>query len=308
MSGAMKRITVIGCGLIGGSFALGLKQKGFTGEIVGYDRSDVLEVAKRRGAIDRGTVDLGQAVAQANLVYLATPVGVIIDLLPRVAELAGKGCIVTDSGSTKEKICEVAAEVMPADAHCVFVGGHPMTGKEHGGIENASADLFSGAEYVVVADGRTFTTETPFDSAQGGEEEEVVGITEFLGWLRKLGAEPVWMTAAEHDRAVAWLSHLPQLLSTALAATAVDELGDAKHALSLAGPGFRDMVRLGGSPYDLWRDIFLTNKENIAQALNRLERELAHLREKLNETELGDEFQQAQAAVARLNAGRPEDG
>ena len=303
-----KRIAIIGCGLIGGSFALGMKEHGFTGEIIGYDRPGVLQRAQEMGSIDRGTGNLGQAVAQADLVYLATPVNVIIDLLPRIAGLVRQGTLITDAGSTKVKICEVAVRTMTEGVY--FVGGHPMAGQEASGIENASADLFRGTKYLVVADGKAFTAETlrtqrETQELAGGKDETVV-VGEFLGWLCKLGAEPVWKTAAEHDRAVAWLSHLPQLLSTVLAATVADAQDADGLPVSLAGRGFRDMVRLASSPYEVWRDICLTNKENIAQALSRMEQELARLRENLSTGELEQVFEAGRKVVATLQA--EEDG
>lgn len=367
----MKRIAIIGCGLIGGSFALGLKQKGFPGEIIGCDHPDVLEAALRRGAIDRGTEDLGQAVSQAGLVYIATPVNVILNLLPHLATLARPGTLITDAGSTKVEICEMASGTMPEGV--VFLGGHPMAGQERGGIENASADLFRGAKYVVVSDGKNLTAETQraprktggetvdspvcsaqddindlrgeanelsrpvagatgtpsaevpplarhaggLDSRRGGEAgtgsnaaEKMIG--EFLDWVKKLGAEPVWMTAAEHDRAAAWMSHLPQLLSTALAATVAEAQDADGLPVSLAGRGFRDMVRLASSPYEVWRDICLTNKENIARSLSRMEQELARLRENLThstssgQATLEEVFEAGRKVVATLRA--EEDG
>ncbi|MFQ5778308.1 MAG: prephenate dehydrogenase/arogenate dehydrogenase family protein, partial [Terriglobia bacterium] len=110
---AFQRIAVLGCGLMGGSFALGLKQRGFAGEIVGWDREDTLQKAAQRGAIDRGTTELAEAVAAADLVYLATPVVLIMDLLPQVAQHARTGALLTDAGSTKVRICRLAGEVVP---------------------------------------------------------------------------------------------------------------------------------------------------------------------------------------------------
>lgn len=301
----MNQITIIGCGLIGASFALGLKEQGFPGEIVGYDRPEVLERARKMGAVDRGAGDLNEAVAQAGFVYLATPVSVILDLLPRVAEMVRPGTLITDTGSTKARICAQAAKSVPAGV--VFLGGHPMAGKMPGGIENAEAGLFRGAKYVLIGDGEKSTAETPFDFAQGRprtqRDAEADGtVAGFIEWVKKLGAEPVWLGAETHDWAAAWVSHMPQLVSTALAAATADVAGEQDTEglpVSLAGRGFRDMVRLGGSPYEVWRDICLTNKDNIAQALSRLEQELAHLRENISSKELAEEFEKAQNLVDR---------
>jgi prephenate dehydrogenase len=292
-----QRITILGCGLIGGSFALALKQAGFVGEIVGWGREAALERAQQRGAIDRGVVDLAQAVADADLVYLSTPVGAILELLPQVGQVAKAGALVTDAGSTKVAICAKAKEVLPKNV--TFLGGHPLTGKETSGIENADANLFVGAKYVVI---------------KGAEEaEEEFGsesVREFLDWLRRVGAEPVVLDAETHDRAVALTSHLPQLLSTALAAAVADETDQDELPVSLAAGGFRDMVRLASSPYEIWRDICATNSENISRALERLEHRLARLRARLQSPELAEEFEKAQqvCSLLKANDGRKNDG
>lgn len=270
-----QHIAIVGCGLIGGSFALGLKKKGFAGEIVGCDREEVLRTAKERGAIDRGTTDVAEAVAEADLVYLATLVVTILDLLPQVAQHARPGTLVTDAGSTKVRICRLARQVLPTQVH--FLGGHPMAGKEVSGIENAEAELFAGTKYVVIK-----------EAAEAPEAQE-----EFLELLRRLGAEPVEMDAETHDWAVAWVSQAPQLLSTALASAVWDETDDDSLPLALAGSGFRSMTRLAGSPYDLWRDICLTNSENLERALERVEQRLERLRERLRSKELAEEFEKA---------------
>ena len=288
-----QRITILGCGLIGGSFALALKQAGFAGEIVGWGREDALERARQRGAIDRGVVDLAQAVADADLVYLSTPVGAILDLLPQVGQAAKAGALVTDAGSTKVAICARAKEVLPKKV--TFLGGHPLTGKETSGIENADADLFVGAKYVVIK-----------ETKEAEEAEEEFGnesVREFLGWLRRVGAEPVVLDAETHDRAVAFTSHLPQLLSTALAGVVWDETDRDELPVLLAAGGFRDMVRLASSPYEIWRDICLTNTSEIARALNLLEQRLGQMRDQLKSKDLAQEFEKASELTKKLRHG-----
>jgi prephenate dehydrogenase len=294
---AYHRIAILGTGLIGGSFALGLKKRGYTGEIVGCDRAEVLEKAKARGAIERGTTEVAEAVGEADLIYLATPVVTILDLLPEVAKAAKPGVLVTDAGSTKVRICKLAEEVLPENV--AFLGGHPMAGREVGGIENADADLFVGAKYVVIEGNHVRDAE----AAEEGAEKE------FIRWIEKLGAEPVWLEAETHDWAVALVSHLPQLVSTALASAVWDETDEDGLPLSLAGAGFRDMARLAGSPYDVWRDICLTNSENLARGLERLEQRLGRMRERLRlpgqagSRELEEEFEKARQTYAMLRRG-----
>jgi len=299
---AFERIAVLGCGLIGGSFALGLKKYGFNGEIVGWDREEVLPRARERGAIDRGTADLKEAVGDTDLIYLATPVTLILELLPAVAQSAKPGALITDAGSTKVRICRLAQQVVPEGVH--FLGGHPGAGKEAGGIENASADLFAGAKYMLIKEAE--------EAGEAGEAGEVEGAgettKEFLEWLGNLGAEPVWLDAETHDWAMAMVSHLPQLLSTALAGMVWDETDEDGLPVSLAGAGFRDMTRLAASPYDIWRDICLTNSENLERALDRMSQALERVRTQLRSKELKEEFERAQRAVALLQSGARRSG
>ncbi|MFQ5663372.1 MAG: prephenate dehydrogenase [Terriglobia bacterium] len=318
-----QRIAILGCGLIGGSLGLGLKKNGFAGDIVGWERAEIVEKARRRGAIDQGTTELSDAVAEADLIYLATPVVLILELLPQVARHAKPGALVTDAGSTKLRICRLAREVLLKEVG--FLGGHPLAGKEVSGIENADSDLFVGAKYVVIGEAqeaqKTEEAKEKADPSQpslgsardklgmtnGGASEEAgekadsslsLGMTEtveeFLGWVRRLGAEPVEMDAETHDWALALVSHLPQLLSTALASAVWDETDEDGLPVALAAGGFRDMTRLAGSPYEMWRDICLTNSENLGRALGRLEQKLERLRTHLRSKELAEEFEKAQ--------------
>lgn len=293
-----ERISILGCGLIGGSFGLGLKRAAYQGEIVGWDRKETLEKAKQRGAIDRGTTELAEAMADADLVYLATPVVLILELLPQVGRHARPGALVTDSGSTKVRICRLAREVLPESL--LFLGGHPLTGKEMQGIENAEAALFEGAKYVIVREPRTADSSLrpPAASSLGMTEVE----QEFLGWIEKLGAEPLELDAETHDWALALVSHLPQLVSTALASAVWDETDEDGLPISLAASGFRDMTRLAGSPYDVWRDICLTNADNLGRALERLEHALERVRTSLRSKELAEEFEKAQQTFSALRA------
>lgn len=201
------------------------------------------------------------------------------------------------------RICRLAREAVPEGVY--FLGGHPMAGNERNGIENADAELFVGAKYAVVKNahhGDTGSTEKATD--RGAAEDE------FVGWIKRLGAEPVEMDAETHDWAAALVSHLPQLVSTALASTVWDETEEDGLPVSLASSGFRDMVRLAESPYEIWRDICLTNSENLGRALDRLEQTLERLRRNLRSKELAEEFAQAQrtCAMLRKTRGRESDG
>jgi prephenate dehydrogenase len=290
---SFERVAILGCGLIGGSFALGLKANGYSGEIIGWGRAETLEKAEQRGAIDRGTTELSEAVAEADLVYLATPVALIMELLPPVARSVKAGALITDAGSTKARICRLAREAVPQGV--LFLGGHPMAGKETRGIENADAALLAGSKYVV----------TP----ERAELMDAAPVKEFFAWVRRLGAEPMEMDAETHDWVAAMISHLPQLLSTALASAVWDETDDDGLPVSLAGIGFRDMTRLAASPYEMWRDICLTNSDNIGRALERLEQKLERLRMHLRSKELAEEFAKAQRTWGKVRetGGRRSD-
>jgi prephenate dehydrogenase len=271
------QITIVGTGLIGGSFALAARKAGFRGRIVGCDREEVLARAREMGAIDGGSSDPGEAVAGSDLVLLATPVGAILDFLKRVGPRLGPNVSVTDAGSTKAEIMTEARAVFGGNVAQRFLGGHPIAGKERSGIEEADADLFRGSVWLF----------TPAE----GQELSAGRVGEFVALVEFIGARAVEIDAERHDRLCAWTSHLPQMVSTALAAALEEEFGDDPELRAIGGRALREMTRIAASPYSMWRDIALTNSENIAEALQRLEQRLAHLRENLRTPELRAEFE-----------------
>ncbi|HEX9120839.1 MAG TPA: prephenate dehydrogenase [Terriglobales bacterium] len=275
----MRQLTIIGTGLIGGSFALALKQHGFLGRIIGCDRPSVLAEAKARAAIDAGFDDPAQACANSDVVVLATPVGAIMDLLERLGPVLPPDTLFTDVGSTKADVIARARDIFGDRVGERFLAGHPMAGKENGGIEQADANLFTGAVWLF--------TPLPGQDIRRGRPGECVQ------WIERIGARVLAMDADRHDRICAWISHLPQMLSTALAATLHDEFGNDPELEAIGGRALREMTRLAQSPYSMWRDIALTNTANIQEALLRLEQRLAHLRENLRSRELEAEFDTA---------------
>lgn len=274
----MKQITIVGTGLIGGSLALALKKDGFKGRIVGCDRASVLKRAKRMRAIDSGFEDPKQAAAGSHVVVLAMPVGAILDFIRSYGAALQADTLLTDVGSTKVEVVKCAQKVFGQDAGRRFLAGHPMAGKERGGIESADAELFCGAAWFV----------TPFARQQISRGRA----GEFLRWVRRCGARIAPLDAEAHDHLCARISHLPQMLSTALAAALLDEFGDGRR-LATGGRALREMTRIAASPYSMWRDIAHTNTKNIAAALLRLEQKLAYLRENLRGPELREEFKRA---------------
>jgi prephenate dehydrogenase len=276
---AIRQITIIGCGLIGGSLALALKKNGFRGEIVGCDSAAVLSRAKRIRAIDQGVADPIEASRGSDVVVLATPVGAIIELIERLATRLSSNTLLTDLGSTKAEIVSRAGRAFGKDAARRFLAGHPMAGKEHSGIAFADPDLFRGAVWFI----------TPLP----GQQSKAGIVAEYLRLVKKTGARIAMLDPAEHDQLCAWISHVPQMISTALAATLVEEYGDNAPLLESGGRALREMTRIAASPYSMWRDIAITNKKSIAEALLKLEQRLGHIRENLGTRGLEDEFEQA---------------
>jgi prephenate dehydrogenase len=270
-----RRVAVIGTGLIGGSFALALR-KHFSGiSIVGFDRKGPLDLALGRRVVDEASVDIAEAVRGADLVYIALPIGAVIESLPTIAAAAPPPALVTDACSTKAAICRIAGPEFKD--HAMFLGGHPLAGKEHSGIDQADADLFHDAPYALVRP----------------EEENDARVEEFTRLLSGFGARPVWCDPETHDWAVGIVSHLPQLVSVALAGVVQDETDETGLPLTLAGQGLQDVLRLAGSPYGIWRDILLTNSENVGRALDRLSQAIDNLRARLTSMELEQEFRTA---------------
>ena len=276
---AIRQITIIGTGLIGGSLALALRKKKFAGRIVGCDREGTLERARMRGAIDAGTVNPGDAVHGSQLVVLAAPVLAIVDLIERVGPVLPAKALLTDVGSTKAAVVERAMKVFGKNAGKRFLAGHPMAGKELSGVDYADANLFQNAVW--------FLSPLPGQNLNEGL------LAEFAGWIDAIGARIAVLPAEEHDRLCAWISHVPQMISTALAAALVEEFGSEAPLLPAGGRALQEMTRISASPYSMWRDVAISNKKNLEDALWKVEQRLAHIRENLATRQLAEEFERA---------------
>ena len=250
------RIAVLGLGLIGGSIALAARRRWPAVSVVAIDRMPVVDAAVRMKVADEG----GESPAlarDADLVILAAPVLQNVTALASIAEHVRHDTVVTDVGSTK-RVMEEAVESLPARLQ--FVGGHPLAGAAVSGVEAARPDLFDDRPWILTGTSRASAA-------------TVEALTRFISGLR---AVPQYMEAAEHDRLLAYLSHLPQLAVSALMHVVGDRTGE--EGLALAGRGLRDTTRLATSPGPTWRDIVATNGDNIACAIDDLIAALQQLR------------------------------
>ena len=245
----MQTVGIVGVGLIGGSFGLALRKAGFNGAILGVSSERSVAEGMACGAIDRGA-SLQDAAANCDLLFLSQPISQILETLRTLGPLTRPGTLITDAGSTKRMIVEEANRWLPPGA---FLGGHPMAGKELRGAAAADGHLFRGRPWVLTTD-----LDHPIRH-----------------WIRAFGAREIILDPGEHDRLVAWSSHLPQLASTALASL-LDE--QARSAAMVAGPGLLDVTRLAMSSFDLWRDILETNRAEITLALDAYIAKLRALR------------------------------
>jgi len=287
---SIRQITIIGTGLIGGSFALALRKNKFKGRIVGCDREPALKRAKTGGVIDDGFVKPAEAVRGSQLVMLATPVLAIVDLIGQLGTVLPADALLTDVGSTKTAVTEQALSMFGKNAGKRFLGGHPMAGKEQSGVEFADADLFQNAVW--------FLTPVSGQNLQKGL------FAEFAGWIDQIGAQVAMLPPDEHDRLCAWISQVPQMISTALAAALVEEFGEEAPLLSTGGRALREMTRIAASPYSMWRDIAITNKKNLEDALLKVEQRLAHIRENLATRQLAEEFELAHGLKKSAGSGK----
>jgi prephenate dehydrogenase len=278
----IERILIVGTGLLGASTGLALRAHGFAGEVAGWDRDAAsLETALRLGALTSTTQEPMHAAKEADLILLAVPVLAIMDWMRRLADVLGPHQLVTDVGSTKQQITETASQHYNRPGRAAFLPGHPMAGKEVSGAEHAEAQLFSGAVWL-------FTPAVPFMPETGATPT-----FEFRTLVEGFGCRTLEMDAGRHDELLAWVSHLPQFLATALSALLEDKFGGDSELRAIGGRALREMTRLGSSPYSMWRDVALTNARHVEETLRALEQRLAHLRENLDGPGLREEFEHA---------------
>jgi prephenate dehydrogenase len=254
------KIGIVGLGLIGGSIALAARQLWPTGLVVAVDVKDTLEKAMVLHAIDVAADD-PVVLADVDLVILAAPVRQNLDLLAGLPQHVQRSAIVTDTGSTKREIVEAGRRLPP---NLTFVGGHPLGGAARSGIEHARPDLFVGRPWLF----------TPGTDGAGGAVEKL------FEFATALGAKPRLLSAREHDHLLAYISHLPQLVSSALMHLVGDAVG--RDGLGLTGRGLQDVTRLASSPAGIWKDVCASNADELGPALDALIKILAELRADLS--------------------------
>ncbi|MBS4022177.1 MAG: prephenate dehydrogenase [Dethiobacter sp.] len=258
MTALIRRAAIIGVGMVGGSLGRALLTRGLADEVIGIDEvPEVLKTAVSLGAVSRGATSLAAGIDGADLIIMAAPVGSVLSLLPQLAGLIKKPVLVSDVCSTKKQVSDRAREVLPAGV--TFIGGHPMAGSEKGGVGALDEYLFENALYVLTAD----------ESTDGSALEIMLQL------VKGVGAVPFVLDAARHDLLTAAISHLPHMAATALVSTVAAHKEYKNELLALAAGGFRDTTRVAmGSP-QMWKDICLSNEDNI---INLLENYIAELR------------------------------
>lgn len=269
-----EQLGLIGCGLMGGSFALALKRAGLVKRVVGYSKSpSTTERARQMGVIDVEAPSALLAVSGADIVLLAVPVSATEASFKAIRHLVSPNTLIMDVGSTKRDVVDAARRVLRDHVGC-FVPAHPITGKEVSGVEHADADLYTGKQVILTPIERTFTVQL----------QKAVDV-----WTA-LGCNVVKMSPQAHDAAYAAVSHLPHLIAFALI-NSISGQAQGKEFLSLAGPGFRDFTRIAASDPKMWRDILIANREELLEQ-SRIFQESLHAFEKLIAKADGDALEE----------------
>ncbi len=265
-----EQLGLIGCGLMGGSFALALKRAGLVKRVVGYSKSpSTTERARQLGVIDVEAPSALLAVSGADIVLLAVPVSATEATFKAIRHLVGPGTLLMDVGSTKRDVVDAARRVLRENVG-VFVPCHPIAGKELSGVEHADAELYAGRQVIL----------TPIERTMTAQLQKAVDV-----WTA-IGCHVVKMSPQAHDAAYAAVSHLPHLIAFALI-NAITGQEHGKDYMALAGPGFRDFSRIAASDPGMWRDVLIANREELI-AQSRVFRQQLHAFEKLISASDGD--------------------
>ena len=274
-----KTIAIYSVGLLGGSIAAALRRSGFDGKIIGLSSPASLNTAEELDLIDEGYPysELQRVIAKTDLLMLCSPVLAIIKTIEALGKMdLPPGLVITDIGSTKKIITEAAQKYLPESTR--FIGGHPMAGSEKSGPSSSDPYLFQNAVYVL--------TQT-----EAKHNETACGLAEFL--QNFLGCRTVLMDPAKHDSIVAAISHLPHILAAALVLNAFQQEKQTAGTLSLAAGGFRDMTRIASANYEIWHDIFVTNKDAVISQIDSFLDTLTRMRASLVNDALKEDFEEA---------------
>jgi cyclohexadieny/prephenate dehydrogenase len=254
----LRKLSILGPGLLGGSIGLAARQRKVAKRVaIWARRPEAADQAYQLGAADEATNDLAKVVADAELVVLATPLGVMRALVDQMRPALPDGCVVTDVGSVKYPIVNELSDALAGKAR--FVGSHPMAGSEQSGIEAARRDLFENAVCIV----------TP------REDTDKAALEVVYEFWKALGCSVKTLAPLEHDEIVARISHLPHLVAAAVVNVVCN---DGAHPLNFVGPGFKDFTRIAGGPFEMWTEICLDNRKEIGRALDTLIEELGKVR------------------------------
>ena len=277
----MKKVAIIGVGLIGGSLGLALKKRTLAEEVIGIGhRQESLDKALRVGAVDRITLKLEEGVEEADLAVIATPVGLIPGMVRRISPALPPGAMITDVGSTKGNIVREIDGIIPEGIS--FVGGHPLAGSEKRGVEEARSDLFEKSVCVL----------TPGEKTPSRSLETIKSL-----WDR-VGAKILVMKPEDHDFLIAATSHLPHLIAAALVNLVNDLKEEDKRTISLIAGGFRDTTRIAASSPELWRDICLSNRNNLTVMIDKFKGLLEEAKEHISREDgsfIKEDFARAKA-------------
>lgn len=266
----LNKLVIIGVGLIGGSFALALRKAGLFEHIVGIGRSQQnMQCAVDRGVIDEIATDITSALHNADLVFLAMPVGQTAHIMAQIAPHLQANTIITDAGSTKQDVIAAARHHLPIQNRHHFVPGHPIAGTEQSGAQAAQADLYRNKHVIL-----TPLPETSIDAIER--------VTQL--W-QACGARVSLMPADEHDQVLAATSHLPHILAFTMMNHLHHSTGPLENLLRFAGSGLRDFTRIASSSPEMWRDICLANREALLEQIDAYQNELKLLQEMLKNNE-----------------------
>lgn len=281
------RMVVVGVGLIGGSLAMISMRKGLVKEIIGVGRGAAnLKEAVKLNIIDSFTFDISEAVKGADLIVLATPVGSFEWLVKQMRHGLNKGAIITDAGSVKGRMVSRIERLLPRGTY--FVAGHPIAGKEKTGVKAASQTLFEGTKCIL----------TPTKKTDASALKKIKAL-----W-KAVGAEVVLMDPMLHDKVLGAVSHLPHAAAYSIVNTVAEIKKDGNNFIAFSGAGFKDFTRIAASSPEMWRDIFLNNRENLVNMISRYQKNLEKLKRYIKDKDskrLIKELEKAKAIRDRLN-------